>query len=228
MSARIQTVLNNEHSEMRNLRPIGDNLLVEWENGSRMFGTLEIPGGFERGWDIQFGKVLAVGTKAKANTRNGPVKYGDRVIYVRSVNKKVDSVDIRSERGGKVAFLKDIHALALVTDEEIVPINNVCLVRMPEAVERKSLIFLTKSDSLDILPCKILATGPDVNQLEVGEWAIAPKVNGVEIDSFELRKRFGLSLKLIKQESIEGAASTNEVEGFSHGASFAEPVAKRL
>lgn len=227
-SIAVKTVLNNEESPIKHLRPINNNILLEREQGTKTFGLIEVPDGWSSTWDIQFGRVLAVGAKARAATRNGPLKAGDRVLSVRVVNKKVDSTDIRTERGGKVAFLPDEHALAVVTDTEILPINDVCLVRTPDHLEKKGLIELVGNDNLEVMPSLVLATGPDVKQLEVGQYAIHIKVNGVAIDSFEIRKSFGRSLKLIKEKSIHGAGSTNNIVGFDHGHSMPEAVLNRI
>jgi hypothetical protein len=159
---------------------------------------------------------LAVGVKAKIATRDGKLKPGDRVLSVRVVNKRLDDIDMRlGDTAEKIGFIPTEHVLAIVTDEGVLPCNDVLLTEAAPDRKKYQNIILTGADSLDLHTCKILATGPDVTQAEAGEYAIAPSRFGVAIDSFEIKKKYG-ALKLIKEKSVTGVANTKEVEGFAH------------
>jgi len=194
----------------REMRPINNYVVVEREPATRMFGVI-IGVASDGSFDVQLSKVLSISDKVKCNTRKGPLKVGDRVLSVKVVNRRVEDIDLRTEDNNKIGLLDATHCLAVVTDVEILPCNDLILVSaQPDSRMVGSLVFLG-NDSLDMHSSKIISTGPDVEYGEPGMYSAHPKVNGVAIDSAEIRRKFGHNLKLIREKSTH-AVSTEKLE----------------
>lgn len=215
MTVDIKVKSLSEYAETKyhSIRPINDNVMVARETGSKSLGLITIINQESNSIDVHISRVLAMGTRAKVSTKEGKIKPGDRVLSVKVVNKRVDDIDMRTaDSAEKIGFIPQEHVLAVVTDEGILPCNDVILTEATPDRKRYQSITLFGNDSLEIHTCKILAVGPDVSQAVPGEYAVAPSRFGVAIDSFEVRKKFG-TLKLIKEKSVTGVANTNDVEG---------------
>lgn len=162
--------------------------------------------------DVQISKILSISDKVNIATKERPLQIGDRILSVRVVTKKIDSIEMRSESGSRIGFIPDEHVLAVVTDEAIVPVGDRVLVEAQHDVREYGRILMLGADSLDVHAGKVLAVGPKVVCLEPGEYAIHPRRYGVELDSFELRKKYGSNLKILRERDISGAGDTY-VEG---------------
>lgn len=215
MSHAVSVFSRSSGKEERKLRPIGPYLLVKPQAGQFTYGGLIAIVG-DQNVDVLISEVLSASPKAKAQytrgneTRN--VGRGDRVLSVRVANKKVDSIDMRTESGDKVAFLEDLHVLAVVADDAIYPCNDLYLVKAQGDRRMIGGLEIFDKDSLLIESCEILAAGPNCDCAEVGEFTVAPTRFGVTVDSIEIRKRFSSNLKLIRQSSVTGIGSA-PVEG---------------
>lgn len=188
---------------VRILRPIGKRLIVEREPAIQSYGVI-IGVANEGSVDVTISKVLSMSDDCDLRTRKGPVKIGDRVLAVRVVNRRSDSIEARSEDGQAIAFLPAEHALAVMTDEEILPINDLLLVEAAPDRRMVGAIEMVGYSSTDVHSSKVLATGPDVVHGEPGQFSIHIKINGVEIDSPNIKRRFGSNLKLIREKSTMG------------------------
>lgn len=217
MTVQIRSLLNGQETQIKLLRPLNSNLVLEAQSGETTLGGIIIPDVSDgTGFSILSGKLLAAGNKP-IRTRKGPVEPGSTVIYVRVVAKQSEEVDLRvAPSGGKVVFIDATHALAVVDGGSLEPINDVSLVKVPQLDKDKPGIIITGQDNLSIMSYLVLKTGPDVDQFLPGEYVVTNKINGVNVDLLDVIRKHG-KLKLIKPTSILGAGSTSEVDGSSYG-----------
>jgi hypothetical protein len=193
---------------LRKLKPINEYVVVDRAPSTRYFGMIigvtdEKFGGF----DVLLSKVLSISDRSVVNTRKGPLKVGDQVLSVKVVNRRVDDIDARTDDGGRISFLPAEHVLCVVEDTELLPTNDLYLVSMMPDRRMFGSIEVLGNDKLEILSSEILSSGPKTVYGEPGMYALHRKIDGVQVDSFEIRKRFGANLKLIREKSLLGIAT---------------------
>ena len=194
----------------RQLRPINAQLVCAAEPAVRAFGLI-IGVSSDSSFDVQLSRVLSISDRVKVATRNGPVKIGDRVLSVRVINKAADSVEARSEDGERLTFIPEEHILAIVTDDELIPTSDLYLISAQPDRRMVGSIEVIGSKNLEMHSSKILACGPLTTYGEPGMYAVHAHVMGVKLDSFEVRRRFGTDLKLIREKSLH-AVSTAPID----------------
>jgi co-chaperonin GroES (HSP10) len=189
----------------RIVRPVGRRLIVRREPAIQSYGVIIAVSGNDT-VDITTSEVLSVSDDADVRTRNGPVQVGQKVLAVRVVNKRSDSLETRDEGGDAISFLAAEHVLATIDDDAITPCNDFLLIEANEDRRMVGSIMLVGAENTMVQSCKIVSTGPDVKHGEPGEYAVAPKISGVALDAPGIRRRFGGGLKILKERSMYGVS----------------------
>ena len=186
------------------LKPIQNFILVEREPDVRSFGRI-IGVTSASSFDVTLSRVLSISDRAKVSTKRGPLAIGDRVLSVRVIQTRVEDIELRTdEDNNKVSFIPDEHVLAVVTDNELLPANDLYLLKAMPDRRMYGLIELIGSANLEMHSSEILSCGPLTSYGEPGNFAVHLRVNGVEIDSDPIKRRFGSGLKLIREKSLHG------------------------
>lgn len=196
----------------RHLYPINDTVVVEREPATRAFGLI-IGVSTDNTFDIQLSKVLSVASRVKVATRNGPLKVGDRILSVRVVNKRNDSIDARTDDNNSISFLNSEHVLAVVDDENIWPAQDLLLISAQPDRRMVGQLEILGSSNLEMHSSEIISIGPNVDcGAEPGLFAVHLRINGCALDSHEIRRRFGHNLKLIRQKSLHAISTAPIVD----------------
>lgn len=214
----------------RSLRPINGYVVVERAPATRTFGLIVGVVNEASSFDVLLSTVLSISDSANVRTKKGPLKVGDKVLSVRVVNRRVDDIDSRTADGNRIAFLPGEHVLCRVDSDELLPTNDMILISAQPDRRMVGSIEVLGASSLEILSSEILSTGPDVKYGESGQYACHRKIDGVGLDSWEIVKKYGSSLKLIRQKSILGIADV-ELEPNPNGeqnTDYIAPVYKGL
>lgn len=90
-----------------NLRPLKDNVLIQWDEPKNKIGSIHLPDQFAKRANI--GEVKAIGNEVNN------VKVGDRVLFD---DQKVKSAKQDDGDGAVLLLTKDEDILAVVVEEE--------------------------------------------------------------------------------------------------------------
>jgi co-chaperonin GroES (HSP10) len=188
------------------VKPCGDKVLVERQDDLRQIGHILLP--FSNRFDVQMARVLAVGPRVQ------DIKPGMRVAHVRVIGLRVDDRELRARSGRKLWMMESKDCLAYeIEGVGLQPTRDRVLLKLAPA--KKTLpsgLEVVQDESTLVQIAQVLAVGPKVQDVDIGDLVLHHRVKPVRIDDPEVITKYGDRLGILYQKDCEAKVEFTDGE----------------